>query len=200
MKDYIKNTLKYYDDNADVFKEKWLNDFIQNYNFEIPDIFLSYLNSNSYILDLGCGTGRDSKYFMEKGHKVKSIDGSYEMCKIAKELLNLEVDQINFLDMNYENIFDGVFACASLLHLSKEDLITVLKKVSASLKQDGIFYTCFKLGEENRIDNGKFYNDMTEDKFVSICNNIKELEIIKMWLSDQYKTDTKFINFILKKR
>lgn len=200
MKDYIKNTLKYYDENADAFKEKWLNDFSLNYNFKIPDIFLSYLKDNSYILDLGCGIGRDSKYFIEKGHKVKSIDGSCKMCSIAKELLNIEVDQINFLDMNYENLFDGVFACASLLHLSNEDLIIVLKKISTSLKQDGIFYICFKLGEENRIDSGKFYNDMTEDKFISICNNIKELEIIKMWLSDQYKTETKFINFILKKR
>ena len=110
MKDYIKDTLNYYDNNIDSYKKLWLDDFSSNYNFEIPDIFLSYLNKNSKILDMGCGTGRDSKYFKELGHIVKSIDGSLEMCKIASNLLNEEVEQLNFLDINYSNEFDRIFA------------------------------------------------------------------------------------------
>ena len=144
MKSYIKETLEYYDNNIDSYKEMWLNDFTKNYNFEMPDIFLSYLNKNSSILDLGCGTGRDSKYFIDKGYEVTSIDGSYEMCKLAETLLNKEVEQINFLDINYTNEFDGIFACASLLHLSNQDLLIVLKKISNALKKEGILYTCFK--------------------------------------------------------
>lgn len=199
MKDYINDTLKYYDDNIESYKEQWLNDFFKNYNFEIPDIFLSYLNSKSHILDLGCGTGRDSKYFIDKGYQVTSIDGSYEMCNIAKSLLKKEVEQINFLDIDYKEKFDGVFACASLLHLDNEDLIVVLKKISSALKQNGILYTCFKYGDSIRVDNGRFYNDMNEEKFLDLIKNIENLKILKSWITEQYKSDTKFLNYIIKK-
>lgn len=199
MKDYIKDTLNYYDNNIDSYKKLWLDDFSSNYNFEIPDIFLSYLNKNSKILDMGCGTGRDSKYFKELGHIVKSIDGSLEMCKIASNLLNEEVEQLNFLDINYNNEFDGVFACASLLHLSNEDLLIVLNKISNALKENGILYTCFKYGDSTRVDNGRFYNDMNEEKFINILTNVEDLKILKTWVTEQYKTDTKFINYIIRK-
>lgn len=199
MKDYIKDTLNYYDNNIDSYKSLWLDDFSSNYNFEIPDIFLSYLNKNSKILDMGCGTGRDSKYFKELGHIVKSIDGSLEMCKVASNLLNEEVEQLNFLDINYNNEFDGVFACASLLHLSNEDLLVVLKKISNALKENGILYTCFKYGDSTRVDKGRFYNDMNEEKFINILTNVEDLKILKTWLTVQYKSDTKFINYIIRK-
>ena len=200
MKDYISDTLKYYDDNIENYKEQWLNDFSKNYNFEIPDIFLSYLKSNSHILDLGCGTGRDSKYFMDKGYQVTSIDGSYQMCNMARSLLNRDVEQINFLDINYKEEFDGIFACASLLHLDNEELIVVLKKISSALKQNGILYTCFKYGNSTRVDKGRFYNDMNEEKFLDLIKNIEELKIMKSWITEQYKTDTKFLNYVIKKR
>lgn len=199
MKKYIADTLNYYNKNIENYKNMWLTDFSKNYNFEIPDIFLSYLKLNLNILDLGCGTGRDSKYFIEKGYNVTSIDGSFEMCKTAEELLNKKVDQINFLDINYKEEFDGIFACAALLHLSSQDLLIVLRKISTALKQNGILYTCFKYGETSRIDNGRFYNDMTLDKFVNLSKDIEELKILRTWISEQYKSDTKFINFIIRK-
>ena len=197
MKDYIKDTLDYYDNNIETYKQMWLNDFSENYNFKIPNIFLGYLEESSHILDLGCGTGRDSKYFIDGGYKVTSIDGSIEMCKVAENLLNRKVEQINFLDMNYKNEFEGIFACASLLHLSNDDLLIVLKKISNSLKQNGILYTCFKYGDSTRIDNGRFYNDMNEEKFTNLSKNIEELKILRTWVTEQYKSDTKFINFII---
>lgn len=199
MKDYIKDTLNYYDNNIDAYKRLWLDDFSSNYNFEIPDIFLSYLNKESKILDMGCGTGRDSKYFKELGHIVKSIDGSKEMCKVASRLLNEEVEQLNFLDIDYKDEFDGVFACASLLHLSNEDLLVVLSKISNALKENGILYTCFKYGDSTRVDKGRFYNDMNEEKFIKLLNDVENLKILKTWVTEQYKTDTKFINYIIRK-
>ena len=200
MKDYIKDTLDYYDNNIDSYKSLWLDDFSNNYNFEIPDIFLSYLDKNSKILDMGCGTGRDSKYFKELGHIVKSIDGSLEMCKIASNLLNEEVEQLNFLNINYKEEFDGIFACASLLHLSSEDLLIVLRKISNALKENGILYTCFKYGDTIRVDKGRFYNDMNEEKFLNLINNVNNLKILRMWITEQYKSNTKFINYIMVKK
>ena len=181
MKYYIKNTIEYYNKNSSSYNNMW-----KDINFEIPDIFLSYLKEDAYILDLGCGVGRDSKFFQDKGYKVKAIDGSKEMCKIASEKLNMEVEQINFLDLDYHNEFEGIFACASLLHLDNEDLIIVLKKIKEALKENGILYTCFKYGEEERFEE-RYYNDMTLDKFKEITKEIKELKLIKSWKSDQQK-------------
>lgn len=200
MKDYIKDTLNYYDNNIDLYKSLWFDDFSINYNFEIPDIFLSYLNKESKILDMGCGTGRDSKYFKQLGYLVKSIDGSKEMCKIASNLLNEEVEQLNFLDIDYKDEFDGIFACASLLHLSNEDLLVVFKKISNALKENGILYACFKYGNSTRVDKGRFYNDMNEEKFSNLINNINNLKILRTWITKQYKSDTKFINYIMLKK
>lgn len=193
MKKYMEDTLKYYEENSSSYNNMW-----KDIDFEIPNIFLSYLKEDSYILDLGCGVGRDSKIFLDKGYKVKAIDGSLEMCKIASEKLDMEVEQINFLDLAYYNEFDGIFACASLLHLDNEDLIIVFKKIREALKENGILYACFKYGEEERFEE-RYYNDMTIDKFNKIIKEIKKLKLIKSWMSDQKKTNRKFINFILRK-
>ncbi len=140
MKEYMKKTLNYYENNAQEYANNWTDDFLSNYDFTVPDIFLSYLDANANILDLGCGTGRDSKCFLDKGYNVTAIDGSQEFCKMASKYLNLPVANINFLDMDYTDEFDGVFACASLLHLNDTDLPIVLEKIYKSLKENGILY------------------------------------------------------------
>lgn len=163
MKKYLNDTLGYYDNNCDKYKDIWIDSFLNNYQFDVPDIFLSYLKDKSYILDLGCGTGRDSKYFLQKGYRVKAIDGSKEMCRLAEEYLKMDVEQINFLDIDFSNEFDGIFACCSLLHLNSEDLISCLNKISKALKENGVLYASFKYGTGERFVNGRYYNDMTEE-------------------------------------
>ena len=115
MEKYIEDTLKYYDENAKSYSAEWSSNFTDNFNFENPSVFISYLPAGSCVLDLGCGHGRDTVYFLEKGYKVKAIDESLEMCKLASKLTGINVEQINFLNRNYDNEFDGVFASASLL-------------------------------------------------------------------------------------
>lgn len=200
MKKYMKNTLEYYDNNSNEYYKEWNTEFLENYNFDVPDVFLSYLKPNAYILDLGCGIGRDSLYFKKKNYKVKAIDGSKEMCKIASELINDEVEQINFLDIDYKNEFDGIFACASLLHLDKEELLICLEKIIDALKDNGILYASFKYGDTERIKDNRFFNDMTETKFKSICSNFDNIEILKAWKTIQYKNHNAFINFIIRKK
>ena len=199
MEKYIENTLKYYDENSKVYSEEWSNNFTDNFDFENPNIFISYLNEGAYILDLGCGHGRDTAYFIKKDYKVKAIDGSEEMCKLASKLTGINVEQINFLDINYSNEFDGVYASASLLHLNNKDLIIVLKKISKALKENGVLLASFKCGELERVKNGRFFNDMTEDKFRKICEDVSELRIEKVFGNDGFQQHSSFINFVLKK-
>lgn len=196
MKEYINNTIKYYDDNCENFKSKW-----DNYLFDIPNTFAEYLKDDAYVLDLGCGTGRDSLYFKEKGFKVKCIDGSVNMCKIASESLGQEVENKNYLDIDYKDLFDGVFACASLLHLNNDDLKIALKKIYDSLKFNGIMYASFKYGNDERYEDGRYFNDMTLDKFNKIITETEcNFDVIKTWNTSQYGTDSEFLNVILKKK
>ena len=200
MKKYRKDTLDYYDKNSKGYYEEWNNRFINNYNFDVPDIFLKYVKPHSSILDLGCGSGRDSLYLKEKGYKVTSVDGSKEMCKIASQVLGEKVEQLEFLDMTYRDEFDAIFACASLLHLNDEDLISCLKKIVVALKDEGFLYISFKYGEGTRNKEGRFFNDMTEEKFQSIYSNIPELEHVLTFSNPIYDGHKPFINFILRKR
>lgn len=195
MKKYIEDTIKYYDETAKEYFEEW-----HKFEYPFPDIFLGYLKPNAKILELGCGTGRDSLYFKNKGYEVVPIDASSELCKIASKVLDIEVCPMNFLDIDFENEFDGVFATASLLHLDDDDLIDVLKKVSKSLKFGGIAYVSFKYGDGERQSDGRFFNDMNEARFRDICKETPELEIIKIYEESSYEGYRPFINFFLRKR
>lgn len=196
---YIQDTINYYDINSQSYYEEWNGKFVQNYDFDsVPDTFLNYLKPNSYVLDFGCGSGRDSIYFKKKNYRVKAVDGSLKMCELASKVLGDPVEQMNFLDLDYENEFDGIFACASLLHLNDEDLINCLKKIVTALKDNGILYISFKYGDGTRIKEGRFFNDMTEEKFQEIYSQVPELEFVKVFSNAQYENHREFINFILK--
>ena len=130
------NTLEYYNKNAKIYCEQTLEGNMQ----ENYDKFLQHLPSNAYILDFGCGSGRDSKYFIEKGYKVKAIDGSIEMCKLASKYINQEVICMNFEELKDINTYDGIWACSSILHVEKENLSGILIKIWYPYKND----KCFK--------------------------------------------------------
>lgn len=136
------NTLEYYNRNAKIYCDQTLVGNLQeNYNK-----FLKHLPPNAYILDFGCGSGRDSKYFLDNGYKVKAIDGSIEMCKLASKYINQEVTCMKFDELNDINTYDGIWACSSILHIEKENLSNILIKMISSLKVNGIIYTSFKIG------------------------------------------------------
>ncbi len=167
------------------------------------DKFLSYLNPSSYILDFGCGSGRDSKYFIEKGHKVKAIDGSKELCVLASKNIGQEVINMDFKDLNEINTFDGIWACASLVHVCEKELLIIIRKMINALKNEGYIYTCFKNGTGEEIDEkGRYYSYYTKDHFKEIINKYPELSVIDIYdmASVTNPNEPKsWNNFILKK-
>ena len=170
------NTLEYYNKNAKKYCEQTIvGDLQENY-----DKFLKYLSPGAYILDFGCGSGRDSKYFMENGYKVKAIDGSIEMCKFASKYINQEVICMNFEDLNDVNVYDGIWACSSILHVEKEKLLNVITKMIDALRVGGVIYTCFKLGIGCEIKEGKYYNYLTKDEMLQLLNDSgKEVRLVE---------------------
>ena len=139
----IDKTLKYYNENAQSFASGTVSVKFT----EVQDKFLEKLNPDAYILDFGCGAGRDTKYFLSRGYQVDAIDGSEQLCRIASEYTGIKVRQMLFQELDEKEKYDGIWACASILHLPKKQLREVLENMYAALKSEGWIYTSFKYGE-----------------------------------------------------
>ena len=135
--------------------------------------FTAYLQTGASILDAGCGSGRDSLFFMKKGYAVTMLDASAGMCKCAEKLTGQKALHIQFDEINFEKQFDGIWACASLLHVPEKNLETVFVKFWHALKDNGILYASWKYGEEERYDGERFYCDMTGEKLKNVLARTK---------------------------
>lgn len=194
------NTLDYYNKNAKLYFEQTVEGNLkENY-----DKFLSKIPRESYILDFGCGSGRDSKYFIENGYKVKAIDGSIEMCKLASEYINQDVECMKFDELNEENTYDAIWACSSILHVEKEELPNILNKMIKALKPNGVIFTAFKKDEGYEIKEGKYYNFLTKEELEKILNgvnkNIKIIDYFETLSSTKRPEKVIWSNYILQKR
>ena len=190
-------TLNYYNNNAEAFIQGTISvDFSAT-----QDRFLRLL-SGKKILDFGCGSGRDTKYFLEKGFEVAAIDGSVELCKAASLYTGIKVKHMLFLDLDESAAYDGIWACSSILHLPKSELKEVFLKMSEALVPDGIIYTSFKYGTFEGDRNGRYFTDFTTETFASFIKDIKELVIRDQWITGDVRPgreDEKWLNLILEK-
>lgn len=193
------DTLGYYDDHADDFYNSTVTvDFTT-----LQESFLAKLKKGSYILDFGCGSGRDTKYFLERGYRVDAIDGSKELCRLASKYTEIEVKNMFFEELSEKNKYDGIWACASILHLTVPEITKVMKKMAVALKGNGIIYVSFKYGTFSGERNGRFFTDMTEEIFADLLSGIDGLEAEEQWITSDVRPgrgEEKWLNLILRKR
>lgn len=196
----MKNTtLGYYNNHANEFYKSTVNVEFTT----MQERFLTKLEKGSYILDFGCGSGRDTKYFLEQGYKVDAIDGSEELCKLAGEYTGMKVKHMYFQELSEVDMYDGIWACSSILHLPIEELSEVMKKMVTALKKQGIIYTSFKYGTFSGERNGRYFTDMTEDTFAEFLKEINNLEIEEKWTTSDVRPgrgEEKWLNLILRKK
>lgn len=199
MEEY--NTLKSYDESAQKYFEDTKNGNMQKHY----DRFLMLLPDKAYILDFGCGSGRDSKYFLEHGYEVKAIDGSIELCKLAENYINHPVECMKFEELDEEDTYDAIWACSSIIHVERENLPDILKKMIKALKENGIIYTCFKKGNKTIIKDNKYYNYLTKEILEDILKEIDtNAEIIDYYENNTCaninRPQTIWGNYLIKKR
>ena len=194
----MNDTLKYYEKNASGFSESTAKvDFT-----EVQEKFLALIPGDGMVLDFGCGAGRDTKAFLERGYRVEAVDGSEKLCKIASEFTGIDVKQMLFEELNEVEKYDGIWACASILHLSKSELKTVMSKMIRAVKQGGYIYTSFKYGEFEGDRNGRYFKDFTEETFQQFMQNFNEVSIKETWISVDVRPgrgDEKWLNVILQR-
>ncbi len=193
----MNETLDYYEKNAEAFTNGTANIEFSG----MQDMFLSKLREGASILDFGCGSGRDTKYFLQKGYQVTALDGSVELCRIAEEKFGIAVTQMNFNDFDEEDMYDGIWACSSILHLPKQELKNVLLHMEKALHCNGIIYTSFKYGDYSGMRNGRFFTDFTGDTFREFVSDVEQLVIEKLWITNDVRPgrqDEKWLNMILR--
>lgn len=166
----MNQTISYYDKNAEEFCRA-TKDADMSFG---RDKFLYLLNQKKHIgvneseknslhiLDAGCGSGRDAKVFLDSGYQVTALDASKKICEEAERLVKQNVLCMRFEEMEFRQEFDGIWACASLLHVSYAEISKVLKRFWNALKEDGILYASFKYGKDMRMDKGRLFYDYEE--------------------------------------
>ena len=193
------HTINYYNSNATEFVSGTIS-----VDFEATQKkFTDRLPQGALILDFGCGSGRDTKYFREHGYRVEATDGSIELCKLASEYTGIEVKHMLFQELSEVEAYDGIWACSSILHLSIEELADVLRKMVTALKDKGIIYTSFKYGTYAGERNGRYFTDMTEETFADFLKQIDNIQIEEQWITSDVRPqrgEEKWLNLILRKK
>lgn len=191
------DTTRYYNDNSAVFFEETVGADVT----PLHERFLKYVPEGGKILDLGCGSGRDVKAFMERGYVADGVDRSEELCKLASEYTGVKIRQMDFAQLDAVAEYDAIWACASLLHVPCEELPKIIELMRRALKPSGVMYMSYKYGDYEGDRDGRFFNDMTEEKFAGVFTDIEGLSLIEEWYSEDVRRgkDVKWYNVILSK-
>jgi SAM-dependent methyltransferase len=172
----------YYDENY----QEYFKNTIDADMSEMIERFLSYLKPGARILDAGCGVGRDTKVFMQKGYEVEAFDSSIQMVRLSSEYTGQMTRFLRFEDMDYVDEFDGIWACASLLHVSRKDLPDVFRRLERALKKGGVLYASFKVGSDYS-ENGRDFVSFRQDEFPVFIGNITEMSLIESVISSDVR-------------
>lgn len=194
--DITSITLDYYSIHGDAFVHSTL---ATSMSLTLQE-FLSLVPKEGCILDWGCGSGRDSKVMMDAEYNVFPTDASPCMCSYAESLLNTEVLCEHFLELTKENYFDGIWACASLLHLPLKQIRKAFSLAHIALKPGGVMYASFKYGNTEGFRSGRWFTDLTEKSLTNVIPNL--FGIIKIWKSNDVRPERgheQWLNVLLKK-
>lgn len=191
-------SVDFYNKNAESF-------FSQTVEADMSMLYEKFLDrlpaKKGKILDLGCGSGRDSKFFKDMGFEIVAMDLSEELGEKASEYIGQEVIVKDMRELDFEDEFIGVWACASILHLPIEDIGIVLEKIFKSLKNGGVFYSSFKYGERDYTKDGREFTCFTEERFFKYFPQYRDRVVEIFQTSDVRagREDEKWFNIFFEK-
>ena len=194
----MSSSIDYYNQNAQAFIDSSIDADVRN----LYDKFLPEIPEGGRILDAGCGTGRDTLAFRKLGYLVDAFDASEEMVKHSRSLTGVDVKLDTFMSFASEADYDGIWACASLLHVPRSELASTIKKLFTHLKDGGHFYFSMKLGDGERRVNGRTFTDFSIENIADLIEDIDKIILRGFWITNDVRparTD-QWINVILAKQ
>lgn len=191
------NTIHYYN--------KYSSEFIEStFDVDMESLYLPFLKNipeGGLVLDLGCGSGRDTLAFKNKGYKVEAMDYSEALVEQATTLTGIQIRHESFYELTDSNQYDGIWACASLLHCDRNRLPDVLKRIYNALRRGGICYMSFKYGSTDREKDGRAFTDLDEVQAKELLDQLQGVEVLQQWITVDKRPDhnEEWLNILWKK-
>lgn len=192
------DTLDYYERYAIPYYEQTIDLDLS----EIMQEFVELLPEDAEVLDLGCGSGRDTKVLQEQGFYVTPMDGSEKMCELAEIYTDQEVLHLTFEEMDFEEVFDGIWACASLVHVPQDEMPDIMEKVWNALKPDGVLYFSVYEGDREGVYGGRYFCDYTKESLEELLKSFRNMEIVNLWRTEDVrkeKEEHQWLNVLVRK-
>jgi len=146
--------------------------------------FLHRVGPEGRLLDAGCGSGRDTKAFLAQGYEVEAFDASPEMADLARVHTGIAIRVSSFLELVDVHRFDGIWACASLLHVKPSQQPEALARLHRALKPGGVLYASYKLGSGERTDaQGRHFTDADQDRLSQWVRDLQDAQLVDTWIT-----------------
>lgn len=134
--------------------------------------FAGSLHAPSLILDAGCGPGRDLARFASLGHVPRGVELNPVLAARASGVApTWQADLRELTKLFPPDLFDGIWACASLVHLPQDDASDVLGQFAALLRRGGRLYACVNtVGQTGWLDEPggrRWYQIWSDDVFAA---------------------------------
>ena len=190
-------TIDYYNKHAEEFTASTVEIDMES----LYPPFLAELPEGARILDVGCGSGRDTLAFKNKGYHIDAIDYSEELIKKATELTGIQVKYQSFYELSEVAVYDGIWACASLLHCQRHRLAEVLQRLLRALKPGGVIYMSFKYGDSDREKGGREFTDLNECQAEELLEKFSHVSLIHQWImvDKRPEREEQWLNLLWKK-
>lgn len=151
--------------------------------------FVAHLAPGARVLDAGCGAGRDAAAFKALGFRVTATEAAPSLAALAGRHIGLPVEVKTFDQFTWRETFDGVWACASLLHVPRRELPNAVARLRDALVPGGVLWMSFRHGSEDRVENGRLFTDLDEAGATVLLDEVRDLDFLDVSLSDDSRPD-----------
>ncbi|MCR9292932.1 MAG: class I SAM-dependent methyltransferase [bacterium] len=191
------STIRYYDDHAQEYVSATAGIDME----ALYRPFLEFVPEGGTILDAGCGSGRDAKAFLDRGNRVRAIDASAMMVEATSRRTGQPAQRLRFQELHSNDELDGIWACASLLHVPLAELDDVLSRFANALHPGGICYLSFKEGVGERMDGDRLFVDFTENSLRDRLRRQPSFEIVRTWITTDFRPgrSERWVNALVRK-